>query len=352
MQIDLSLSLWFAKGLAFLRHVNISVAFVVSGFLLLVINLHAYAQEELRVRANVIFGQIPEKMRGSENDTREKVRLGERLYFEKALSINRTLSCNSCHNLLYGGAGVDNLKTSVGALGIVGRRNTPSTWNAGFQFAQNWDASASTLAEQARSPILDPSEMALPSEKEAIKRLRKIGYKKQFKLAFPEQANALNFENITLALAAFQRTLVTKDRFDEFLNGDDKALTSEEKSGLELVLSQGCISCHSGPLMGGRFVMEMGLVNPYANTEDKGRSEITGNEAQDFFFKVPSLRNTAQTAPYFHDGEGENLEKAVFDTGWLQLGIKLTEKEVSEISAFLRALDNTRPFKRQLTTVN
>jgi len=151
-------------------------------------------------------------------------------------------------------------------------------------------------------------------------------------------------------LAAFQRTLVTKDRFDEYLGGDDKALTSEEKSGLELVLSQGCICCHSGPLMGGRFIMKMGLVNPYSNTDDKGRSEIMGNEAQDFLFKVPSLRNTAQTAPYFHDGE--NLEKAVFDTGWLQLGIKLSEKEVSEISAFLRALDNTRPFKRQLTTVN
>jgi len=195
--MQIGLSLCFAKGLTFLRHVNIAQVFVVSGISLFATKLNAYAQEDLRLRANIIFGQIPEKMRGSENDTREQVTLGERLYFEKALSVNRTLSCNSCHNLRDGGAGVDNLKTSVGVLGIVGRRNTPSTWNAGFQFAQNWDASAATLAEQARSPILDPNEMALPSEKEAIKRLRKIGYKKEFKLAFPEHENALSFENIT-----------------------------------------------------------------------------------------------------------------------------------------------------------
>ena len=304
-----------------------------------------YAQDDLRKKANLIFGKIPAQMPGSEDDTAEQIALGERLYFETALSANNTQSCNSCHTLLDGAAGVDGLKRSLGALGVVARRNTPSTWNAGFQFAQNWDASAKTLAEQARTPILSAEEMALPSEKEAIKRLRRAGYKKAFKDTFPEQSKALNFENIVQSLAAFQRTLITKDRFDDYLSGDDKALTDQEKTGLELVLNKGCTVCHSGPLMGGRFIMKMGLVNPYSNVDDKGVPEITGNKAQEFLFKVPALRNTAQTAPYFHDGEGATLEQAVFDTGWLQLGIKLSDQEVADISAFMRALDNTRPFK-------
>ena len=305
-----------------------------------------FAQQDLRLRANAIFGPIPEAMPNSEDDTLEKIRLGERLYFENALSVNRTQSCNTCHNILDGGAGTDKLKTAIGALGTIGKRNTPSTWNAGFQTSQNWDGSAKTLAEQAKSPILNKQEMALGSEKEAVKRLRRAGYKKEFKAAFPEQARALNYENIVQALAAFQRTLITQDRFDDYLNGDDTALSAQEQRGLELVLNKGCISCHSGPLMGGRFLMKMGLVNPYPNVDDKGVADVTKNKAQEFFFKVPGLRNTAQTAPFFHDGAGETLEQAVFDTGFLQLGIRLNDKEVADISSFLRALDNTRSFER------
>jgi len=185
----------------------------------------------------------------------------------------------------------------------------------------------------------------MPSEKKAVKKLKQAGYKKTFKQAFPDQARPLNYTNITRALAAFQRTLITQDRFDLFLDGDDNALNEQEKRGLTLVLNTGCSTCHSGPLMGGQFIIKMGLVNPYPNTQDKGRSEITGRKQDDFLFKVPILRNIAQTAPFFHDGAAADLDQAVFGTGWHQIGIEFEAQQVSDISAFLRALDNTRPFE-------
>ncbi|WP_434361115.1 cytochrome-c peroxidase [Parasalinivibrio latis] len=300
------------------------------------------ADENLRNLANKFFGTIPEVMPGGENDTIEKIELGEKLYFEIALSVNKSQSCNTCHNILNGGSGTDNLKTSVGALGIIGRRNSLTTWNAGFQFAQFWDARASDLEEQAKFPLLNPNEMALPSEDIAVQRLEELGYSSLFQQAFSEQRSPLNFDNIGIALSAFQRTLITHDRFDDFQNGDDDALTHQEKDGLQTFVIKGCNACHNGPLMGGKLLIKMGLVKPYPNKDDKGRAEVTGNPAHNFLFKVPPLRNVAQTYPYFHDGAGETLEQAVRDTGWHQLGVRLSEKEIDEISAFLRALDNTR----------
>ena len=318
----------------------------------LALSVNASAQDDLRKRANTIFGIMPSSMYGSKNDTIDQIKLGERLYFETALSINSKQSCNSCHNILGGGAGVDNLKTSVGTLGAVGRRNTPSTWNAGFQLALNWDASAKTLEEQAKRPLLNPLEMALPSEKVAIKRLSKAGYKNAFRQAFPDTPKPLTFDNIARALAAFQRTLITDDRFNHFLAGDDDALNTQEKKGLKIVLQNGCSTCHTGPLMGGQFTMKMGLINPYSNTQDKGLAETTGRSEHNFLFKVPMLRNVANTAPFFHDGGGADLDQAVFDTGWLQLGVKLSNQDVKDISAFLRSLGNIKPYKSSLNQEN
>jgi len=310
------------------------------------VSIDSYSTDDLQARARSVFSKIPNRMPGADADSVEKIALGEALYFDTALSVNDSRSCNSCHNLLDGGAGVDHLVTSIGALGTPGRRNAPSTWNAGFQFAQNWDASAKNLAEQARGPILSPSEMAMPSEEAAVSGLRRAGYADAFERAFPDHDNALNFDNITEALAAFQRTLITRDRFDLFLAGDTEALNIEERRGLQLMLQKGCISCHSGPLMGGQFLTKMGLINPYPNTEDKGHGEISGREQQNYMFKVPMLRNIALTAPFFHDGQGKDLESAVLATGWHQVGVRFTPDEVANISAFLRALNNTRPFVR------
>ena len=222
------------------------------------------AQDDLRELASTVFGQLPNTMPGSEKDADARIILGKRLYFETALSVNYTQSCNSCHELRDGGPGTDNLQVSMGALGKFGARNSPTVWNAGFQFSQFWDGRADTLVEQAKSPILPEHEMALPSEEEALTRLSAInGYNEQFKQAFPVDNVPLTFDNIAEALAAFQRTLITHDRFDDFLAGDDGALDAQEKRGLYTFITSGCNGCHNGPLMGGELFMKMGLVNPY-----------------------------------------------------------------------------------------
>ena len=142
------------------------------------------------------------------------------------------------------------------------------------------------------------------------------------------------------ALAAFQRTLISKDRFDDYLSGNKNAINESEKAGLLVFIEKGCVACHNGPVMGGQLFMKMGLVHPYPNKVDKGKAQVTGNPADNYFFKVPSLRNILNTAPYFHDGAAATIEQAIIDTGWHQLGIKLNEQEVKAIKVFFNSLNN------------
>ena len=301
----------------------------------------------IRSQANIFFKPLPASMPGSENDSAEKIALGEKLYFETALSINNTQSCNSCHFLDQGKkSGVDNLRVSPGAIeGKEGTRNSPTVWNAGLHFVQFWDGRAADLKEQAEGPILNPVEMAIPDEATAVSNLKKAGYDAEFNKVFGTK-DALTYSNIAEAIAAFERTLITKDRFDDFLKGDDKALTEEELVGLQKFISSGCIACHTGALLGGTMYQKTGLVHPYPDTEDKGRFEETKKASDMYMFKVPSLRDIAQTAPYFHDGAVETLEQAVSDMAWYQLGQKLDKETTASIVAFLKSMDNQREFKR------
>ncbi|CZF85610.1 cytochrome-c peroxidase [Grimontia marina] len=306
------------------------------------LSLNVMASDDLRQLGLSVFGVMPHSMPGSEKDSPEQIELGKNLYFETALSGNGSQSCNSCHDLDKSGSGTEPLSISVGALGKLGTRNSLTTWNAGFQFVQFWDGRAKTLSEQAKSPILNPLEMAMSSEEEAVVRLKEKGYKPQFDKAFPHDENTLSFNNITQALAAFQRTLVTQDRFDDWLMGDDNALSEQEVRGMKRFVTAGCHACHNGPLMGGQLFMKMGLVNPYPNKVDKGRASVTGNSADNFIFKVPTMRNVGKTSPYFHDGAVFSLEQAVRDTAWHQLGVKLNEQDVEDMTAFLQSLDNKK----------
>lgn len=295
----------------------------------------------LRAQANAFFKPLPSSMPGSEKDTPAKIALGEKLYFETALSVNGTQSCNSCHRVDNKLGGVDNLQFSPGApAGTVGGRNSPTVWNAGLHIAQFWDGRAPDLKAQAKGPILNPVEMALPNEQAAIDNLKKAGYESEFTQVFG--ANSLTYDNLAEAIAAFERTLITKDRFDDFLKGNNNALTAKELQGLQDFIGTGCIACHTGALLGGQMYQKMGLVNAYPNTSDKGRFDVTGNQADLYVFKVPALRNVAQTAPFFHDGAAATLEQAVRDMAWYQLGRKLEDDKVNSITAFLRALDNQR----------
>ncbi|MCO6440341.1 MAG: c-type cytochrome [Nitrococcus mobilis] len=307
---------------------------------------------DLRNRAKAVFDTLPKTMPGADQDTPALIELGKRLYFDKQLSINGSQSCNTCHRIDkgLGGADVRPTPTSLGAHGEPGTRNAPTVLNAGFQFAQFWDGRAPTLEAQAKGPILNPVEMAMPDESTVIKRISgNKEYFAAFKQAFPNTTNSVTYDNVAKAIAAFERTLVTHDRFDDFLNGDDRALTKQERKGLETFMASGCAACHNGPLLGGMDYQKMGVVHSYSNETDLGRYEVTGNERDKYLFKVPMLRNVAITAPYFHDGAVANLTEAVSRMAWLQLGLELPDRKVADITAFLGALtgkNRVQPDKR------
>lgn len=293
----------------------------------------------LLMQAQALFGKLPARMPGSEDDTPDLIALGEDLYFEKAISINRTQSCNDCHPIDTKGAGADHLKTGKGALGKFGPRNDPPTLNAGYQIAQFWDGRAATLADQAKGPPLTHVEMAMPDGEAVAERLKAIEhYPAEFKKAFPNEKDPVTFDNFAKAVAAFERTLISRGRFDKFVDGEINALTAREKDGMRSFISVGCVQCHSGPNLGGMTYQKMGVFHDYSNTEDVGRFDVTNEENDKYVFKVPMLRNVTLTAPYFHDGEVGTLAEAVDKMAHLQLNKKLTDKEINNILRFLTTL--------------
>ena len=295
----------------------------------------------LRAKALAVIQPLPDKMPGAEKDTLALVKLGQALYFEKKLSVNNKMSCNDCHMVDKNRAGVDNQPTSEGVHGKRGDRNSPTTLNAGFHFVQFWDGRATNLEQQAQGPVLNPVEMAMPDEKEVISRLTADPkYPKMFKAAFPGETDPITYANFGRAVAAFERTLITHDRFDEFLKGNDKALAANELQGLNLFLTLGCTTCHSSPTIGANQYQKVGLIHPYANTNDVGRLKITNEEWDAYRFKVPSLRNVALTYPYFHDGQATNLSSAVKQMAYMQLGKELSAEEIDAVVAFLGSLSD------------
>jgi cytochrome c peroxidase len=279
--------------------------------------------------------------------TQEKVALGQALYFDKRMSKEGTISCNSCHNLdTYG---VDNEPTSLGDGGERGGRNSPTVLNAAYHFAQFWDGRAKDVEEQAGGPILNPIEMSMPDQDFVIKRLQGIkGYQEMFAKAFPGQQDPINYNNVQKAIAAFERGLITPSRFDQYLSGNQTALTNEEKKGLQTFMDAGCTACHSGTVLGGQMYQKFGLAGNYwdfthSSKVDNGRFLVTKNEADKYIFKVPSLRNVEKTHPFFHDGSISDLNQAVKIIAKLQLNKDLTDQEVNEIVTFLKTLTGTVP---------
>lgn len=302
-------------------------------------NVFATDTELLIRRANRTFSPLPGAMPNSENDTAERIALGEKLYFEKRLSVNNSQSCASCHRLKDGFAGVDNLPTSPGARKEMGTRNSPTVLNAGWQDSQFWDGRAEDLVEQAKGPILNPIEMGMPDEQTVEKKIRNITeYQDVFTKAFPADNPAISYQNIAEAIAAFERTLITPARFDDFMNGDALALNETEQRGLNTFMKLDCDSCHDGKLLGGETYEPLGKENPYDNQQDQGMYMVTKDEDDRMFFKVAPLRNVALTAPYFHDGKIETLGEAIRTMAKLQLDESLTEQQVNDITSFLRAL--------------
>jgi cytochrome c peroxidase len=298
------------------------------------------ADQELRQVALENLATLPKNFYDAKKN-KALVDLGKKLYFETKLSVNDKMSCNTCHNLdTYG---VDNEPTSPGHEGKRGGRNSPSVYNSALHIAQFWDGRAADVEAQAIGPILNPIEMGMPSEAAVVEKIGKVeDYQKSFKQAFPKADPALTYKNIGVAIGAYERTLLTPSRFDDFLNGKDKALTEIEKKGLKRFVEIGCTSCHNGAAVGGSMYMKLGAVNEY-KTEDLGRFEVTKDDADKYVFKVPSLRNVEKTAPYFHDGSIKTLDEAIKLMAWHQLGEKISEQDIAEIKAFLVSMTAAKP---------
>ncbi len=270
-----------------------------------------------------------------------QVELGKKLFFDPRLSKSGFISCNSCHNLSMGGT--DNLKTSIGHKWQQGPINSPTVLNSSLNIAQFWDGRAADLKEQAGGPIANPGEMA-STHTLALDVLQSIPtYRTEFYQVFG--SDKINIDQVTLAIAEFEKTLVTPNsRFDQWLLGNTDAITESELAGYNLFKQVGCTACHNGQALGGGSFQKMGLVKPYKTANKaEGLSGVTGKDVDRFKFKVPTLRNVEMTYPYFHDGEAATLTEAVDVMGKLQLGKQLSSTENAQIVAFLKTLTGEQP---------
>jgi len=289
------------------------------------------------------FAPLPVEFESNSNpSTPAKIELGRMLYYDARLSLDGSVSCNSCHRLSR--YGVDGEPTSDGVGGQHGTRNSPTVYNAAGQFVQFWDGRAADVEGQAKGPLLNPVEMAMKSPQAVEARLNSIpGYVAAFERAFPGEANPVTFDNMAKAIGAFERRLVTPSRWDAFLKGDRAALTPEEKQGFKTFAASGCGACHAGALVGGESHQRLGLAKDYPDASDKGRYEVTKRASDMFVFKVPTLRNVAETGPYFHDGKVPTLDRAVAEMGEYQLGESLNPGEVRAIVSWLKSLTGNLP---------
>ena len=303
----------------------------------------APAQDPLLTQAQRQFQPIPATAPPLAGNaaTPAKVNLGAMLYFDPRLSASHAISCNSCHSIGLGGADVE--QTSIGHRWQRGGRNAPTVFNAVFNTAQFWDGRAKDLEQQAGGPMLNPVEMASPASHVAEQLKGIPGYRGPFALAFPGQSDPITLANVQKAIAVFEATLITPNApFDRFLAGDTAALSPTQKEGLRFFMNKGCSSCHNGMNVGGNRYAPFGVVEKpgaeFLPPGDKGRFMVTKTAGDDYVFKVPTLRNIALTAPYFHTGRAWDLSQAVAVMGTSQLGEQLGDVEVEAITAFLNSL--------------
>lgn len=311
------------------------------------------ASVSLVARAEV-FVPLPSKVPFPKENppTKAKIELGKQLYFDTRLSHDGTISCNSCHNLM--SSGEDNRPNSVGVGGKKGGRTSPTVWNSAFMGAMFWDGRAASLEEQAKGPMTNPIEMAMMTHDVVIDRLKQSPeYVKSFKAVFGGE-NPVTLDNAVKAIAAFERTLVTPNSpVDKFLKGNKNAISESAKRGMKLVQEMGCISCHIGPNYAGPGGVALYMKFPtfpgseydskYNLTKDLGRYEATKQDGDKNLWRVPTWRNVALTAPYFHNGSVATLDEAVRVMLKTQLNKTATDEQIGDIVAFLEGLTGEFP---------
>jgi len=285
-----------------------------------------------------------------------KIELGKALYFDPRLSSTGTVSCNSCHNVMAGGD--DSRPVSVGVEGQKGGRSAPTVFNSAFLSTQFWDGRAPTLEAQAKGPVTNPIEMGMKDWDAVMARLESIpGYAPMFEAAFLKGKKPMNADNAAKAIAAYERTLITPNSpYDRYVKGDETALTAQQVTGMNNFAALGCTACHLGgnfsgpdlPMGTGWFMKFPTYVGSeydekYQLLEDTGRFNVTQQEADKHMWRVPTLRNIALTAPYFHHGAVKKLDEAVRVMAKTQLNKDLSDKQVQELVAFLEALTGKFP---------
>ena len=302
---------------------------------------------DLRSQALDTFAPLPSTTPAVKDNpiTPAKIDLGKALFFDPRMSASGVFSCNSCHNLATGGD--DNMPTSIGHGWQKGPRNSPTVLNAVFNEAQFWDGRADDLKAQAKGPVQAGVEMANTPDNVVATLNSMPQYVEWFQASFPDEADPVTFDNFAKAIEAYEATLITPAPFDAFLNGDEAALSDEQKTGLQLFMDKGCSSCHNGINLGGTGYFPFGLIEkPGADIlpeGDKGRFAVTETADDSYVFRASPLRNIDQTAPYFHSGKVWDLETAVAIMGTSQLGEELNDEEVGHIVAFLGSLTGKVP---------
>lgn len=286
--------------------------------------------------------------------TPAKVALGKALYFDPRLSSTNKVSCSSCHDPR--GAGTDSGSVSVGINGLKGGRRAPSVWNAAYHSVQFWDGRAPTLEEQAKGPMINPIEMGMKNHDEVVKKIAAIpGYAPLFEKAFGDQG-PITIDRVAKAIATYERTLVTHDSpYDLYVKGNKSAMSPAAVRGMKLTQSIGCVACHGGPNFSGPtlpvgqgFFMKFPTIpgtdydKKYHFSKDLGRYEVTHNESDKNFWRVPSWRNVAIRAPYFHNGAVKTLDEAVRVMAKTQLNRDLTDQEAGDLVEFLKSLTGKR----------
>jgi len=279
--------------------------------------------------------------------TIEKIKLGRKLFNDKNLSLDRTISCASCHDLKK--SGEDSIPTAIGYKNLKNpsHLNTPTVLNTAYSKHLFWDGRVSSLREQAKGPIQAHFEMA--SSPELI-----------------EQRTNMEFQDVVNAIAVYEKTLVTRSRYDDFLDGDLTALDAKEQRGLNIFVDMGCKGCHFGPAIGGQEIQKFPLrdYNSILNLTTTFNEKTKGREVKDFSisfkmhklypfenkggflgknnerkFRVPILRNISKTGPYFHNGVVKTLRKAIKIMSKNQIGVDLEKDQLDALEAFLKSLD-------------
>ncbi|VTR93800.1 cytochrome c peroxidase : Cytochrome c peroxidase OS=Singulisphaera acidiphila (strain ATCC BAA-1392 / DSM 18658 / VKM B-2454 / MOB10) GN=Sinac_4048 PE=4 SV=1: CCP_MauG: Cytochrom_C [Gemmata massiliana] len=302
---------------------------------------------ELLKDARDTFEPLPKDMATREFPVSpERVSLGRKLFFDPRISVDGTVSCSRCHlSALYA---TDALPKSHGARDKMLPRNANTLFNTALQFKQHWRGDFENVEAQAKHALTGPG-FGNPDFAAAMARVNAItGYPELFKKAFPDEADPVNADNWGKAIGAFERTLVTPSRFDEYLGGKADALTPAERNGLRVFMDIGCANCHSGVGIGGSKFRKFGVKEDYwkatgSKEIDKGRFDLTKDAADTYTFKVPGLRNVEMTAPYFHDGSVDALPGAVRVMARVQLGKTLSDEDTGAIITFLKSLTGKPP---------